>query len=314
MGSILRIFRITFAWPLDKLSQFLLKNPSTSICKVLCLRILCKLRFYLNFLRYITNLNYTFLSIFADDYILSGKNSYYLMKRNNIRIGKPAKIGIFIISMMKWVIILSGVCLSIILIIYPSSTVSGQLTIEITGISGPLFFSCILSWFIGEVFGGALEVSLITVLLSAACDEEMFVREQRFIEDDLLEFMDKIGEEQNEYHKENMIKIRARSQSTNADKFSIEEIDSYGMGQIVPDNGWKNSSEVSRLNPYEQNLRNNTGDRLVVPQFNSSQLYGQSFQSAQSMSYFEGSLERIQEVSFEEEPQIVQGIAAMYVD
>ena len=101
MGSILRVFQLLFVWPIAKLSQFLTKNQSKSVCKILCLRILCGLRFYFQFLRYITNLNYTFLSIFADDYILSGKNAYHLMQRNQIRIGKPAKTGQFIISMIK---------------------------------------------------------------------------------------------------------------------------------------------------------------------------------------------------------------------
>lgn len=179
------------------------------------------------------------MSIFGDNYHQAGKKAYHLMRRNNIRIGRPCKFGSFIINMMKWVIILSGVTVSLALILFQKHSVSGQLNIELTGLSGPILFSIILSWFAGEVFGGALEVSLNTVLLSAACDEEMFVREQRFIENDLLEFMDGIGEEQNLYHKENKFSI----------KVSHEEVTSrysFSDNGLEPDIFWANSKEISR--------------------------------------------------------------------
>ena len=187
--------------------------------------------------------------------------------------------------------------MTLVLILYPKTTPSGQLNIELTGLSGPIIFSFVISWFVGEVFGGALEVSLNTVLLSAACDEEMFAREQRFIEADLLEFMDGIGEEQNLYHKENKVKIRAW-QRNGSNKFSTgDETDSNSV-RIVPDNLWGDKSNKNT------GLSDNTWGPL------SSE--GNRYQGSYANDFDRSRLEEIEEVSVEEEN--VYGRAAKYVD
>lgn len=306
MGSILRIFSSIFSFFLSRISQKL-KKDSVSCGKILCAKICFCYKYYNSTLRYITELNYTFLAIFADGYLESGKKAYHLMRRNYVRIGKPAKTGTFIISIMKWVVILSGVCVTLILILFPTVTPTGIHTIEITGVSGPIIFSFILSWFVGEIFGGALEVSLNTVLLSAACDEEMFVREQRFIEPDLLEFMDGIGEEQNLQHRENMKKIRVGSESTNFDHYNTDaHYEKYGIFKIVPENSWKNSSNVSRLNA--STLQKNDAEENRIASANSN------LRPAEIIFNRESNLEDINEVSMEEEPIFTYGIPAEYVD
>ena len=151
--------------------------------------------------------------------------------------------------------------------------------------------------------------------MSAACDEEMFVREQRFVEADLLNFMDGIGEEQNQYHKENRIKIRVGSQSNTADRLSIEDLDKSGINRIVPDNSWRHSNETSRILYNDQSLRINNINRLAPSdnRLTPSPIYGWD---GDNPGHFlnDRTLENIQEVSHDEEPQIVQGITAMYVD
>jgi hypothetical protein len=94
-------------------------------------------------------------------------------------------------------------------------------------------------------------------LLSAACDEEMFVREQRFIENDLLEFMDGIGEEQNLYHKENKFSIKV-TQEQPTSRFSFHETGPE------PDVFWANSREVSRDVSRLGNLSMRSTGRIAV--------------------------------------------------
>ena len=130
------------------------------------------------------------------------------MRRNNVRIGRPCKIGEFIISILQTTITLAGPLLTFALTLFLTYTTQQQLTVELTSSISPFIFTLVISWFIGRVFAGALSVSLETVLICAACDEEMFSREQRFIEPDLLDYMDGIGEEQNEQHQEHKMKVR----------------------------------------------------------------------------------------------------------
>lgn len=241
---------------ISKLTQYIKSSPATK-SKACCGKYCICARIFNSKFRYFTSYNYTFMSIFGDNYLQAGQKAYHLMRRNNVRIGRPCKFGSFIINMMKWVIILSGVSVSLALILFPKRSVSGQLNIELTGLSGPILFSIILSWFVGEVFGGSLEVSLNTVLLSAACDEEMFVREQRFIENDLLEFMDGIGEEQNLYHKENKFSIKV-TQEQPTSRFSFHETGPE------PDVFWANSREVSRDVSRLGNLSMRSTGRIAV--------------------------------------------------
>jgi Plasma-membrane choline transporter len=316
MGSILRVFNVYVSGVLSWITQRVKSEPAT-VSKIVCMRLCVLIKLYDRFLKYVTMYNYTFLSIFADEYIESGKKSYHLMRRNYVRIGKPGKIGSFIILMMKWVIILSGVCLTLVLTIYPKYTIAGQLTAELTGVSGTIVFSFIISWFVGEVFGGALEVSLNTVLLSAACDEEMFAREQRFIEADLLEFMDGIGEEQNQYHKENKYKIRVGSTNTNDGRASYDDSnDKYGFSTIVPDNSWKNSSNPKILNSSMKSSYYE-GSRKVTPGYQFNSKSGSNYETLFKINPgydLSNKLDNIDELSNEEEPQIVYGRPALHVD
>ena len=52
------------------------------------------------------------------------------------------------------------------------------------------------------MFGGAIQSHLDGVILCVAMDDEMFVREQRFMIPKLAVFFDKLAEEQTEHQKE----------------------------------------------------------------------------------------------------------------
>mmetsp|Transcript_17282 Transcript_17282/g.17228 ORF Transcript_17282/g.17228 Transcript_17282/m.17228 type:complete len:134 (+) Transcript_17282:357-758(+) len=103
------------------------------------------IKYYHKYLRFLTKYSYIYLSIFADPYFRSSKRSYYLMRRNYFRIGKPAAIGSFIISIIQYVITLSGMCLTMSLILLPDKTASGQLSIEIVSTAGPALFTFLIS-------------------------------------------------------------------------------------------------------------------------------------------------------------------------
>jgi hypothetical protein len=145
------------------------------------------------------------------------------------------------------VITLIGPLLTFSLTLFLNHTSRGQLTIELSSSISSFFYVLVISWFIGRVFAGSLLVSLETVLISAACDEEMFTREQRFIEQDLLDFMDGIGEEQNEQHKEHKMKVRIiREEDIATDRWDEKE---FKNNQVLPfkENWGDDRSNASRV-------------------------------------------------------------------
>lgn len=74
-------------------------------------------------------------------------------------------------------------------------TFAGQSTDELTSVYGAAIFVFVICWYLAVIFGGALETCMNAVVICGACDEEMFTREQRFMEPDLIELLDAIIEE-----------------------------------------------------------------------------------------------------------------------
>lgn len=211
-------------------------------------------KWYLSKLRYIQKQNYIFvryiqLSIFGENYFESGVKALHLMRRNYVRIGKPCKIGGFVISIVHFVIILAGPCACFSIILLSNKTITGQLTIQLINPVGPVLLTLITSWFVARVFTGALQTSLNTVLLSAACDEEMFTREQRFMEPDLLDFMDGIGEEQNEQHRENKNKVKLEfgyKNSSNGSFYTRDDTSKPYNNRVLPSREQWNETSANR--------------------------------------------------------------------
>ena len=214
------------------------------------------------------------------------------MRRNNVRIGRPCKIGEFIISILQIAVTLTGPCLTFALTLFLNKTFTGQLNIELVSSISPFLLVFIVSWFVGRVFAGALEVSLDTVLMSAACDEEMFTREQRFIEPDLLDFMDGIGEEQNEQHRENKLKIRV-----------IKDND-------YNESNWESERFDNKILPFKEEWATDRNGSSRV----STRGLGQSINYNQPESSFRSFMDDIKEASIEDEPPFMMGTPARFVD
>ena len=227
-------------------------------------------KWYFSKLRYLEKKNYIFVAIFGESFFESGVQVVHLMKRNYVRIGRPGKIGGFVINIIRLILITIGPCLTFALILFCNRTTTGQLTSEIVATIAPALFTLIACWFIGRIFAGAITVSLDTVLLSAACDEEMFTREQRFVEADLLDFMDGIGEEQNEQHRENKIRVKIEGGYNGSSDFIIykhsESIRPY-FNKVLPSRDeW---SDVSRS--FANNSRAITPMVNIIPPLNVSE-------------------------------------------
>lgn len=270
-GSFVRPFAATAAAilsPFAKMSAKL-KEDSPRYKKYIAKTCFCS-KWYFSKLRYLAKQNYIFvistqLAIFGESFFDSGVQALHLMRRNYVRIGRPCKIGDFVISIIEFLIILAGPVLNCSLILFSSRTMTGQLTIELSSLIGPVVFNVIISWFVGRIFAGALRVSLNTVLISAACDEEMFAGEQRFIEQELLDFMDGIGEEQNQHHRENKLKVMIEGgYNGGSDYIVYKKSDSYRpyMTRVLPSRekwGEEQRSHVSG---------NTSNSRLFTPNLN----------------------------------------------
>jgi len=142
--------------------------------------------------------SYKQLSVFGNDYRFSAKQLYVLSKNNYTRTAKPTKIGTLLISVLKVTINLAGLCTVVSIIVFSEKTLSGQLTVELASPGGVVLVAFVLGHLMAEVTGGTVLVTLNTLLLCAACDEQMFVRDQRYTQDDLKSLLDSVAEEQNE--------------------------------------------------------------------------------------------------------------------
>lgn len=157
---------------------------------------------YQRFMKFVTGLSVVHQSVFADNYWTCSKKSFYLLQRNRKRALLPQLAASYVLFYIKTAILLSGVVTGYCLLLFRDKTFNGQLTVELNSFLGPVCYTGVAAWFISEVFGGAFEVCCTTTLYAASCDEEMNVRAQRFAEDDLLEFMDLLGKEQNAHERD----------------------------------------------------------------------------------------------------------------
>lgn len=136
----------------------------------------------------------TYLALFGDKFITSARRGYFLMERNRYRVDVSTRAGGFIVSIMKLTIALSGTTFCYAWILYKDETFSEQLTIELVTATGPAIFCFIICMFIGYTFGGVFSACLNTVAGCASADEEMFTNEQRFMEEELQDFLDLVDE------------------------------------------------------------------------------------------------------------------------
>lgn len=115
-----------------------------------------------------------------------------------------------LLKMVSRSVFVSGTALGFWMVIHPQETANGLYTREIANPAGPLIFSLLSCWFISKVFIGALECSALTILMASACDEEMYVREQRYNYPDLVDYLDGFGEEQNEFYREDNMRLNGK--------------------------------------------------------------------------------------------------------
>lgn len=138
----------------------------------------------------------------------------------------------------------------------------------------------------------------------------MFTREQRFAETDLIDFMDGIGEEQNEFHQEEKqkVKIENRKSAWYEDESNIDII----INEDTPFKPYKGGKVL----PYEEDPRENLSGLRTTTNSPVSMMYVGTASStgrvSQSNNMF---MDEIEEESAEEEVinQNALGRAAKYV-
>ena len=99
---------------------------------------------------------------------------------------------------------------------------------EVMGTFGPAALTFIICGFIAQVFGGAIESSLDGVILCVAMDDEMFVREQRYMIPKLAVFFDKLAEEQTEHQREHKAVRTSNKAGVPTRKVGPEQDDQLG--------------------------------------------------------------------------------------
>lgn len=204
------------------------------------------IRFYETNLRKYTVQGVAYLALFGDRFGVSAEKALALSNRNFARMGLPLAWGTYLTFCYKVTIGLMGVCLAYGLVLLGNALPGGRLAVEITLQPAVCFLAFLLSFFAAEVFAGAMETSLKTVLFCASCDEEMFTSDQRFITAELQSFLDQVAEEQNEIFREMAFEL------THSKNNRLDGLE--GQDGVVKDEDWE---EGVGKGPRNQAVRNN---------------------------------------------------------
>lgn len=153
-------------------------------------------------LKYYSKYAYIYLAIFAKPYTISAKESYFLLLRNGKRIKDPLSSSFYSIFMIKLTISLAGFIVCYVLMILTDFMDLGFEKNAVTSRLGPSIFALVISIYVAQIIGGCMEASVSSMIICGACDEEMFSREQRFIEKDFQTALDNVVEEQTEQNKD----------------------------------------------------------------------------------------------------------------
>mgnify|MGYP000420823651 CR=1 FL=1 len=95
------------------------------------------------------------------------------------------------VSVLKCLVVVQGVCLSLVLVVVFETTPLGNSTYYMTQTLEVAFLGAGLYWFVCEALLGFVVDSLHALLVCAACDQEMFRAEQRFMSKEVAEFLEK---------------------------------------------------------------------------------------------------------------------------
>lgn len=206
----------------------------------------------MNHTRYLTEYSLALVSIFGRDYYESSTNTFFLLQRNRLRVKRALESSAFFADLISRTVVLSGLATTTALLVLPQSTLTGQLTIELVNPAGPLLFSLIVCWFSSQLFVGTIKTSAVTLLIAAALDEEMFSREQRFMDPELREFLDTLGTEQNEYYKEQYKKVVGHTRVSPLNE-SLEDAELVFVQSFVAESDSTQSTRASAIGPSQRN-------------------------------------------------------------
>lgn len=187
-----------------------------------------------------------YLALFGESYGVSAEKAVRLSTRNLQRTGLPLIWGSYLTNCYKMTIALSGVSLAYGWVLLGEKLPDGHLSVEVTLQPAIGLVALGVALFVAEVFASGMQICLETVLFCAACDEEMFSGEQRFIGSDLQNFLDQIAEEQNEQFKQYSVDMKPAKRNKIRNLKDNEE--------VVKDEDWKEGVTAGPRNPH---IRNN---------------------------------------------------------
>lgn len=143
---------------------------------------LCKpcLWLYNNFLCYLNSHTFPYQSLWGTSYFDSSKRGFYLLSRSPPQILTSAVSAETYIWPFQLILTLSGPVFVYAWVKYTTWTPSGEPTLHVTSVTALAGVVVVVTWFIGECFGGFMRGFIYGEAVSYAADREMFVGIQRF--------------------------------------------------------------------------------------------------------------------------------------
>jgi hypothetical protein len=226
---------MTFGWPLREFlswvkGRLLKADKRTKSFKFWMAFWSCWLKFYEEYLKYITSTAYDNTGVYGDNYFNSAQNAFYLKVRNESRLKE------FRENIQFWVPLIGKLFMGLTGTVYLYQWILTEQDIfDLGKIEFPflpptlVFMGCML---ISEPFANLGMIITETMIYSFICDEEMYLGRQRLAQTEMKLFMDGHGKEAPKHLAD--YKIKAFGKKGQADDEEGEEDKGViGSGQAV---------------------------------------------------------------------------------
>jgi hypothetical protein len=148
------------------------------------------------FFRYLNSDLLPFLAVWGDEFMISGRRTYFLKKRANQNTKPLSSSGNFLIWMCTLVISLSGPTFTLYWIVYEDETFANEQVYNITSALGPAVISLIACIFIAEVFAGVFRGSMNSSIICYLTDVELFEEINRFSDNEYSSKFQKVDKDE----------------------------------------------------------------------------------------------------------------------
>ncbi|CAM9571680.1 unnamed protein product [Ectocarpus sp. 6 AP-2014] len=184
-GSLIIAIIKTIRAMLTYMQKKLQKSGSKAAQAVLCC-LSCFFWCLEKCVKFINKNAYIQVAIFSTSFCRSSKNAFWLIARNLARVGAVTVVTDFVVFIMKLVIGLGTAGATYLFL-------QNFMKDDLYSPMGPVFFAGVMAYYVASSFAALLGMTTLTILQCFIADEEMFEGEDRYARNDLKDWLDAHG-------------------------------------------------------------------------------------------------------------------------